>query len=129
MEKSRTDPELFEAECEATIAAEEALNASVLRTLLLPSTEGRLVSCGQVEAVQKAVTEAMPADHQVDEIEKRLIEAAEKVRRTSGTQAFVLPIGDGYIIACGEPRDVAQILGSEGESREKPIDRHLHGCP
>jgi hypothetical protein len=74
MKKTRTPPELVEAEWETVVAAEEALNASFLRTLLVRSNEGRVVACGREESVARVIKELVPnrrasildADHEID---------------------------------------------------------------
>lgn len=114
MKKDLTAPELVEAEWETIVAAEEALNASFLRTMLLRSAEGRVVSCGREDAVARSVMEFVPHTRPIDEVQKRLVAAAEELRRKSDAPAFVLSIGDGYILACGEAPQVAQILGAVG---------------
>jgi hypothetical protein len=116
MKKTRTPPELVEAEWETVVAAEEALNASFLRTLLVRSNEGRVVACGREESVARVIKEVVPNRRPTDETEKRLVEAAEGLRRMSRSAAYVLAMGDGFVLTCGEADEVASILDSEHES-------------
>jgi hypothetical protein len=116
MKKSRTAPELVEAEWQTIVAAEEALNASFLRTLLLRSTGGRIVACGREESVIRVI-KGLAADHRpADETTQRLVEAAEGLRRMSGSEAYVLAMGDGFILTCGEADEVASILDADRDS-------------
>lgn len=114
MKKNNASPELVEAEWQTIVAAEEALNASYLRTLLVRSDEGRVIACGREESVASCVK--LAAYHQaLDEAEKRLVEVAEGLRRMSGAEAYVLSMGDGFILTCGEARQVAEILDADRE--------------
>lgn len=116
MKNSRPAPELVEAEWQTIVAAEEALNASFLRPLLVRSTQGRVVACGREESVARVIKE-LAADHRpADETEKRLVEAAEALRRMTGSAAYVLSMGDGFILTCGEAEDVTHILSGDSES-------------
>jgi hypothetical protein len=115
MKKTRTPSELVEAEWATVVAAEEALNASFLRTLSVRSNEGRVVACGREESVARVIKEQVPNRRPTDETEKRLVEAAEGLRRISGSAAYVLAMGDGFILTCGEADDVASILDADHE--------------
>ena len=106
MKKNNASPELVEAEWQTVVAAEEALNASYLRTLLVRSNGGRVIAC----------IRGLAAYHQaIDEAEKRLVEVAEGLRRMSGAEAYVLSMGDGFILTCGEAHQVAEILDTDRE--------------
>jgi hypothetical protein len=115
MKKTRTPPELVEAEWETVVAAEEALNASFLRTLLVRSNEGRVVACGREESVARVIKELVPNRRPADETEKRLVQAAEGLRQMSGSVAYVLAMGDGFVLTCGEANEVASILDADHE--------------
>jgi hypothetical protein len=116
MKLTRTAPELVEAGWKSIVAAEEALNASFLRTVLVRSTEGRVVACGREESVVR-VLETSAADRRPsDDAEKKLVEAAEELRHLSRAEALVLSMGDDYVLACGESREVANILAASRES-------------
>jgi hypothetical protein len=115
MKKNNASPELVEAEWQTVVAAEEALNASYLRTLLVRSNEGRVIACGREESVAGFIR-GLAAYHQaIDEAEKRLVEVAEGLRRMSGAEAYVLSMGDGFILTCGEAHQVAEILDTDRE--------------
>ena len=115
MKKSRPAPELVEAEWQTIVAAEEALNASFLRPLLVRSTAGRVVACGREESVARVI-QGLAANHRpTDETEKRLVEAAEGLRRMTGSVAYVLSMGDGFILTCGKAEEVAHILAGDPE--------------
>lgn len=116
MKKSDPAPELVEAEWHTIVAAEEALNASFLRPLLVRSAEGRVVACGREDSVARVI-KGLAADHRpTDETEKRLVETAEALRRMTGSAAYVLSMGDGFILTCGEAEDVTHILDGDPES-------------
>jgi hypothetical protein len=115
MKKTRTSPELVMAEWQTVVAAEEALNASFLRTLMVRSNEGRVVACGREESVARVIKAVVPNRRPTDETEKRLVEAAEGLRQMSGSAAYVLAMGDGFILTCGEAGEVASILDADNE--------------
>jgi NAD(P)H-flavin reductase len=115
MKKTRTPPELVMAEWETVVAAEEALNESFLRTLMVRSNEGRVVACGREDSVARVIKELVPNRRPTEETEKRLVEAAERLRQMSGSAAYVLAMGDGFILTCGEANEVASILDADHE--------------
>jgi hypothetical protein len=111
-------PELVEAGWQTIVAAEEALNVSLLRTLLVCSTEGRIVACGKQGSVARVIKGLVAYHRAIDESEKRLVKAAEGLRRLSGAAAYVLSMGDGFILTCGEAGEVAHILDTERDGDE-----------
>jgi hypothetical protein len=116
MKKDLTAPELVEAQWKTIVAAEEALNASYLRTLLVRSNEGHAIACGREESIAGVISGLTAFHRAMDDFEKSLVDAAEVLRKISGAEAYVLSMGDGFILTCGDTREVAHILDADRES-------------